>query len=495
LSFVGVGFDGRGSFSSDSRKQDVIQRTCVGKATFKEDELPDNFHAFDILDYSVQTKSFLSADDYVEHLGEKAGCAKTKNMFFAEKKMRSSSWSDGGKLRHLAVMDVNLKLYGLSLGTLTPNDLSVAFINNFMKLPSDYYEVGANDKLESFLREYGTHFVNSAKFGGQLTVMKTCSGSEMTRDEFAAAAELEFSAMFATLQNSYEQIRSGSAHPTNSPLIPPMTERSQFIQTTFDIKGGDPQIAKAIMDFYSPNFRSDFSKWLDSVPHFPKPIDFTLQKLSSALDFSRDTFFTADDVEMGCFSTKPRPTSSDPLHCPYGSDKDKFFADFTAKRLSLESAERTFMAEGLRSTNSFQLPGGEAGCETETIDYIGISKSNTWPSWKEITSGPFKVVFRLPRDLSFIKAKSEFIIRLYDNMWFTKSPGESFTVDHTCPAVKNFSKNKIICVKGIQMKYDENYGFLELYEEGNKDSIKKTHHKRRGHRESPSRGGHRKQSC
>ena len=31
--FIGVGFDGRGDYSSESRKMSIVQRVCAGKAT------------------------------------------------------------------------------------------------------------------------------------------------------------------------------------------------------------------------------------------------------------------------------------------------------------------------------------------------------------------------------------------------------------------------------------------------------------------------------
>lgn len=31
--FIGVGFDGRGDYSPESRKMSIVQRVCAGKAT------------------------------------------------------------------------------------------------------------------------------------------------------------------------------------------------------------------------------------------------------------------------------------------------------------------------------------------------------------------------------------------------------------------------------------------------------------------------------
>ena len=67
--FIGVGFDGRGFYSSDSRKQSIIQRACAGKATFDGKDVPDNMNAFGVYDYSVSTHSFQSVDHCYVHLG------------------------------------------------------------------------------------------------------------------------------------------------------------------------------------------------------------------------------------------------------------------------------------------------------------------------------------------------------------------------------------------------------------------------------------------
>ena len=48
--------------------------------------------------------------------------------------------------------------------------------------------------------------MKTAKFGGKLNVFKKVArNAQMTADEFASAAESEFSAMMSTLKNSYSQ--------------------------------------------------------------------------------------------------------------------------------------------------------------------------------------------------------------------------------------------------------------------------------------------------
>ena len=44
--FIGVGFDGRGYYSSESRKKSILQRVCAGKGSFMEKDVPDTMNAF-----------------------------------------------------------------------------------------------------------------------------------------------------------------------------------------------------------------------------------------------------------------------------------------------------------------------------------------------------------------------------------------------------------------------------------------------------------------
>ena len=78
---------------------------------------------------------------------------------------------------------------------------------------------------------------------------------------------------------------------------------------------------------------------------------------------------------------------------------------------------------------------------------------------------PFRIEFNLPFDLSFMDAKTEVIVRLYESTWLVKHPGSSFSLRYSCPVNKkeNYKKTKIICVQGMEMKYDESDGLVRLY--------------------------------
>merc|ERR1711890_96733 len=48
--YVGVGFDGTGSYNHASRKKSLIQRQCAAKSTYQGEDLPDTMNVFGIYD-------------------------------------------------------------------------------------------------------------------------------------------------------------------------------------------------------------------------------------------------------------------------------------------------------------------------------------------------------------------------------------------------------------------------------------------------------------
>ena len=202
------------------RKKSVVQRVCANKATFLGQDIPDNMNAFGVYDYSVWSKSFRSAAQYKEYLAKKSGIKMSKGIFSEErsdwqttegtfegsaglkmggfggdvsmsgssvggsssktsgvtssrsleKQARSKSSSESNS--HLAVLEADFKLYEIALDHSVPSDLSAAFLGDFSNLPTSYYYIGADVKLQDFILRYGTQYIKSAKFGGKLDVFK-----------------------------------------------------------------------------------------------------------------------------------------------------------------------------------------------------------------------------------------------------------------------------------------------------------------------------------
>ena len=131
-------------------------------------------------------------------------------------------------------------------------------------------------------------------------------------------------------------------------------------------------MAKSIMDFYTPSFREDFSQWLESIPEYPKPYEFTLGKVSQLLNMNPDSFFSSEDSNSGCFSLSEdlkfddkknmtyyetdikvngSKVGTERHYCIFGTSKQLFLKSFTAKRLALERAENVYLSEAVSYQN------------------------------------------------------------------------------------------------------------------------------------------------
>ena len=66
--------------------------------------------------------------------------------------------------------------------------------------------------------------------------------------------------------------------------------------------GGKPEIAAAIMDFYTPAFREQFLQWLETISEYPKPFDMTFGRLPELFDVNVDTLFKVGNPKAGCLA-------------------------------------------------------------------------------------------------------------------------------------------------------------------------------------------------
>ncbi|KAI8494112.1 hypothetical protein Bbelb_284590 [Branchiostoma belcheri] len=71
--YIGVGFDGRGDYSSTSRRKSVVQRNCKNLATYHDEDVPDTMNVHGIFDTEVSSYVFESRESYRQSLQAKAG--------------------------------------------------------------------------------------------------------------------------------------------------------------------------------------------------------------------------------------------------------------------------------------------------------------------------------------------------------------------------------------------------------------------------------------
>ena len=78
------------------------------------------------------------------------------------------------------------------------------------------------------------------------------------------------------------------------------SQKSESIETTVEALGGKPEIAAAIMDFYTPAFRTQFVSWLNSIAEYPKPFDMSFGRLPELFDVNVDDLFNEGHPKAGC---------------------------------------------------------------------------------------------------------------------------------------------------------------------------------------------------
>ena len=134
-----------------------------------------------------------------------------------------------------------------------------------------------------------------------------------------------------------------------------------------------------------------------------------------------------------------------------------------AKLNSLKRAISVHLAEGPTPSNSFRIFGGEPGCESETLAYVGGNSTKIHPSYKDLLSSKFKVQFDTVLDIGkLIGKKQAFDVVYKGKKWFSLRPGsERIQASAGCLLSYTNSLSNPVCVNGVLFSYQEN-GFLVM---------------------------------
>eukprot|EP00058_Branchiostoma_floridae_P026062 XP_002611552.1 hypothetical protein BRAFLDRAFT_63809 [Branchiostoma floridae] len=178
--YIGVGFDGRGDYSSKSRKKSVVQRNCKNLATYHDEDVPDNMNVHGIFDTEVASFVFESRESYRHYIQMKAGMSFSSFVFKAAVDTVYGSKTSVSKQQFMSLIQCNVVRYEIFLDEISPDTLSLAFLRDFLSLPFNF--VMGKAKLQKFILRYGTHFIKSAKFGGSFRLFKTQEASKAAVD-------------------------------------------------------------------------------------------------------------------------------------------------------------------------------------------------------------------------------------------------------------------------------------------------------------------------
>ncbi|XP_078696167.1 uncharacterized protein LOC144924633 isoform X2 [Branchiostoma floridae x Branchiostoma belcheri] len=552
--YLGVGFDGRGVYSAESRKKSVIQRSCKNLQTYGKNEVPDSMTVQGIYDTDVESYTFSSTEEYRKYLAEKSAVTSASAMFQEEINKASGHvavggafgllWSAGGggssqsgssrqssrfsasssasaqlsekqTQTFMAMLEINIFRYEIFMDDVTPEQLNVGFLRDFISLPESYFSPGAEIIFQNFYLRWGTHYIKSAKFGGQLKIIKTKQATQdLSMSEFATKAEADWKMTLSTFSAQASQTKSSSwwheheskteskqssgQAASNSQSQANRQEEKQasaqeYSNEALVVQGGDQKIAAAITEMYTTALTTELRDWLESINDYPKPFSFVLRLVSDLLNIPFVSLFPAGDVDYGCFgrdlktevgtdrkyytqnTTKPdvgnnrSKNGSQPVtvteirYCNFENRK-ALEDSMTKRRLALQRAVTVYLEEGRLLSSDFLLPAGEAGCETAMLAFLQEDNTGV-PTWEDMTGGKeFTVVFDMPYDIQgILRAQDVLTLKFYRHKWFSTRKG---SVPHLYDGYKNGGSNDVqakkISVQGLVMTYDEGTGVFTV---------------------------------
>ncbi|XP_019614331.1 PREDICTED: uncharacterized protein LOC109462237 [Branchiostoma belcheri] len=534
--YLGVGFDGR---------------------------VPDSMTVQGIYDTDVESYTFSSTEEYRQYLAEKSAVTSAKAMFQEEINKASGHgtvggafgllWSAGGggssqrgtssqsssisasssasgqlsekqTQTFMAMLEINIFRYEIFMDDVTPEQLNVGFLRDFISLPESYFSVGAEIIFQNFYLRWGTHYIKSAKFGGQLKIIKTKQATkDLSMSEFATKAEADWKMTLSTFSAQASQTKSSSwwhehesktesqqssgqaasGSETQANRQEEKQELSQeYSNEVLVVQGGDQKIAAAITEMYTTALTTELKDWLESINDYPKPFSFVLRLVSDLLNIPFVSLFPAGEVDYGCFGRRNLKTEvgtgrkyytqkttkqgvgdkgsknwteavtvSEIRYCNFENRK-ALEDSMTKKRLALQRAVTVYLEEGRILSSDFLLPAGEAGCETAMLAFLQEDNTGV-PTWEDMTGGKeFTVVFDMPYDIpGILQAQDVLTLKFYRHKWFSTRKG---FVPHLYDGYKNGGSNDVqwkkVSVQGLVMTYDEGTGVFTVTDDDFKAS-------------------------
>ncbi|XP_078589031.1 uncharacterized protein LOC144869531 isoform X2 [Branchiostoma floridae x Branchiostoma japonicum] len=474
--YIGVGFDGRGDYNSRSRRKTVVQRNCKNRATYHDEDVPDNMNVHGIFDTDVSSYVFESREAYRHSLQMKAGMSFSGFGFQGAVESAYGKSTSNEKQSFMSLIQCNVVRYEIFLDEISPDTLSLPFLRDFLSLPKHFIEGKA--QLQKFILRYGTHFIKSATFGGSFKLFKTQEASQTeSLEDFSIQAQASYNSLFF---NAGGHAGFGMSSGSSS--------SSKTSSTHVTIEGGDQEVASIVADFYSTGFKDTFTEWLKSIPTFPKPIEMFMGTMSELLNLNYRLLFPFDigDAASGCFSENLRTeegtgrkyyevaklvnkthgveTVNEKRYCDFTS-AERFEEAMDRKRLALERAIVIYMEEGPVPTTDFHLKGGKPGCTTQALKLRGGAAGTTYPTWLELINGDtYRIIFDLPESINYdLQKNTEAFLVFARNRWNCHGPGADVHLyDSYVNGGSGDTNNKKVSCFGFVMTYVESTGTFSV---------------------------------
>merc|ERR1711874_66402 len=207
-----------------------------------------------------------------------------------------------------------IRRYNIFLDEVTPEQLTPAFLEDYMNLPPSYFDLKnrAPEKFNQFLRRWGTHYITQASFGGKFSLIRqSMKSASETEEEWSAKMEKSMSMLFDARSKSYkgkyengigfgtvEAKASVKGRETQSKDEISTAEKAEeeassarksaqsFSLDDIVVEGGHQRVASILADKNREGFKTEFKNWLDSIPEYPKGYDFKFVELSELININ-----------------------------------------------------------------------------------------------------------------------------------------------------------------------------------------------------------------
>ncbi|CAH1252513.1 COLEC10 [Branchiostoma lanceolatum] len=506
--FMGVGFDGLGEYTSDSRKKGLIQRHCESLQGYKEWHVPDQITVQGIYDTDVESYTFSDVEEYRFYLEDKSAVKSAKGMFQQEMNKAQGHGAVGGPIglfgsggggdslqigldaassdsqfvsqaagqlsqtstqTFMAMLELNVFRYELFLDFVKPEDLELGFMRDFLALPTSYFDPGADKVFQNFILRYGTHYITAAKLGGQLKIIKTKEvTTTISKESFALAAQSDFNKVLSTYsaretmtkssslfhdQESKTEVNPSAGGSSQDTLTQSSngnletTNQMEFSNEVMMVQGGSQMIAASITEQYTPSFGNSLRDWLESINEFPKAFEFTMGMVSDLFDMNLDLLFPSGIRDYGCLGGN--------------------------MSLSVDAHGKQYYTQQVPRSNGTGFTTEIRYCHFTKQDQLREGLTNrrlahrSAPGWDHMTSGQeFKVIFDMPSNIpGLLAAQASLNVRFVRgfNKWLTVREG--FTPHlydgHDNGNSGDLSEHKI-SVGGLVMTYDVTTGLLSV---------------------------------
>ena len=416
--YIGVGYDGRGDYTFNDRKKNLIQRKCGGGKYYQGEQVPDAVDVWGVYDSECYGRTFQSLDEYQQYLIECSGMENQQNALRAStnpfvigpgymnegvqsgNNQRTSGTERNGKKQINFKYTCSVKRYIAFMDEVKPDDLNPEFLQDYLALPWSIYGAGHAQKYSDFLLRWGTHYIKSAVLGGNLSIFKssilntTASSDQWTEKTLAETKNMFYMRPMPGVPGWPDFIRPGTSIGENKRKQEDNGTqdlwKEQYIVDNIRIHGGSPESVAMVTEEYRSGFRGDLVNWLKSIPKWPKPYDFKFGNICDLLDINYRELMTEsiqpcwmmpltvrNNMTYYYYTIKNNETRDEMTgerRC-YFSGADDFEGKMRHKRHSLCHAIDIYIEEGPFAYKSETIPGGIASCEVDnelkfTIGYV-----------------------------------------------------------------------------------------------------------------------------